>query len=256
MTDEVFFERLTDADRCRIDVANGRENAMDAFAEIRNTGFAGALFIVDADFDVVDGRLPLPVGLLFTDTHDVETMLIKSPALDKLLRQVGQRDKITAFRKKHGDIRERLLASGAPLGRLLWLSLHDGLNLRFEELRYGKFIDDKTLDVDERKMIKAVLDHSGRHDLDQGTIASALASLRSADHNPWHLCCGHHLTEILAIALRKAIGTNNSKDMPVEQVEHMLMLAYEAVDFRSTELYGAIHAWEGLNHPFVVLRPV
>jgi hypothetical protein len=255
MTDELFFERLTDAGRCRIEVAYGRGNAMEAFDELGKTGFAGVLFVLDADFDILDGRAPVSVGLLFTDTHDLETMLIASPALDKLLRQVGQRDKIRAFRQKHGEIRERLLASGAALGRLLWVSLRDGLHLRFEDLKYGKFVDDKTLEVDERKMIKAVLDHTGRHDLDEGAIAAAVATLGAVNHDPWHVCCGHHLTEILALAFRKALGTYNANEMRVEQIEHMLMLAYEAADFRSTRLYAAIRSWEELSHPLVVLTP-
>ncbi len=255
LTDEVFFERLTDVHRCRIDVAYGREHALDAFDELRKSGFAGALFVVDADFDVLDGRLPLPLGLLFTDTHDLETMLLASPALDKLLRQVGQRDKIEAFQQKHGQVRERLLASGEALGGLLWMSLRDGLHLDFKELKFGKFVDDKTLQADVPKLVKTVLDHSRRHDLDAAALVAALTASSAAAHDPWHLCCGHHLTEILAIALRKALGSHNAGEVGAEQVEHMLMLAYEAADFRATRLHAAIRAWEEQSRPFVVLRP-
>lgn len=135
-TDEVFFERFTDPVRCKIVVAEGRENAIDAFDELQRTRFAGVLVVVDADFDVLNGRLSLPLGLLFTDTHDLETMLIASQALDKLLRRVGKKDKLRAFEAKHGSIRERLLTSAAPLGRLLWLSLRgDPSSLQRPEIR-------------------------------------------------------------------------------------------------------------------------
>lgn len=122
-TDEIFFERFIDPIRCKIVVAQGCENAMDAFDELGRTRFAGVLVVVDADFNVLEGRLPLPLGLLFTDTHDLETMLIASQAFDKLLRSVGKKDKLHAFEVQHGAIREKLLASAAPVGRLLWLSL-------------------------------------------------------------------------------------------------------------------------------------
>ena len=118
-TDEIFFERFIDPLRCKIEVAEGRENAIDAFDELQRTRFAGALVVVDADFNVLDGRLPLPLGLLFTDTHDLETMLLASRALDKLLRSEGKKDKLEAFEAKRGTIREKLLASAAPIGRLL-----------------------------------------------------------------------------------------------------------------------------------------
>jgi hypothetical protein len=94
-------------------------------------------------------------------------MLLASPAFDKLVRVVGQKDKLLEFREKHGEVRDRVLTAGSALGRLLWKSLREGLHLRFEELRFGKFVDAETLEVDERKMIKAVLDHSNRHDLDR-----------------------------------------------------------------------------------------
>jgi hypothetical protein len=252
-TDEIFFERFIDPLRCKIEVAKGRKNAIDAFDELQRTRFAGALVVVDADFNVLDGRLPLPLGLLFTDTHDLETMLLASRAFDKLLRSEGKKDKLKAFEAKHGKIREKLLASAAPIGRLLWLSLFEKLNLRFEDLKFGKFVDDKTLHVDESSMIKAVLNHSSKHALDVGTIAAKLATLNVALRDPWHVCSGHHLTELLSIALRKAIGSHDAGEMGVEQVERMLALAYEAADFPSTELYAAIRTWERLSPPFLVL---
>lgn len=252
-SDEIFFERLIDRTRCKIEVAKGRENAIEAFYELRRSSFAGVLVVVDADFDVLAGRLPLPLGLLFTDTHDLETMLLASRALDKLLRKVGKQDKLQAFEAKHGKVREKLLASAAPLGGFLWLSNSEQMNLRFSEIKLGKFIDDKTLQVNEKSIIKAVLDHSSRPDLGINTIAEKLAAMNVALHDPWHVCSGHHLTELLALALRKAIGTHDTGKMSAEQVETMLTLAYEAADFPATGLYADIRAWQHASAPFVVL---
>jgi hypothetical protein len=254
-TDELFFEPFIDTTRCRLVVANGRENAVYIFTELQNTSFAGALVIVDADFDVLMGCLPLPMGLLFTDSHDLEMMLMASPALDKVLRQVGKKEKLASFLARYGDLRKRLLASAKPLGCFLWLSRQEALNLRFDELKYGKFVDDKTLEVDTRKMIKTVLDHSNRRDLTEKLIAARLAALNDGGYDPWHLCCGHHMSQILAIAFRKAIGSYNAGEVDVEQVEQMLKLAYEDVYFRSTELYADIRLWESLTPPYMALKP-
>lgn len=253
ITDELFFERLTDPSRCRIDVAIGRENALEALDALNAPPFTGVLFILDADFDVVEGKRRSSGNLLLTDSHDRETMLIASPALDKVIRQVGQKNKVAAFQEKHGSIRDRLLASGEPIGLLLLCSIREGHNLRFEDLKYGKFIDDKTLVTDEQKMIKAVLDHSNRHDLDPKKIAAALRALRAKGYETWHVVCGHHLTEILAIALRKALGSGDAKDLDAHRLEDMLALAYEAKYFRDTLLYTAIRAWERQVAPFAVL---
>lgn len=136
------------------------------------------------------------------------------------------------------------------------LSLSDKMHLDFKKLKFGKFIDDKTLNVDERRMIKAVLDHSCRHDLKVDMIAAKLAPMSVTLDDLWHVCSGHHLTELMAIALRKAIGSYDAGDRSVEQIEQMLLLAYEGADFPSTQLYAAIRVWERLSPPFVVLAPV
>lgn len=254
MTDELFFEQLTDAARCSIHVAHGRENALDAFGELRRSSFAGALVLIDADFDVISGRTPLPLGLLLTDTHDLETLLFASPALDKLLRRVAQDAKRRTFQAKHGDVREKLLAAAAPLGCLLWYSVSSRLHLDFDELKIGKFVDEKTLAVDVRQMVKTVLDHSRRPDLDGGAIARQVEETMAAGYDRWHLCCGHHLAEILAMALRKTLGTHSSGEMDAAQIEQKLGLAYEAVHFSSTRLYADIRTWEHISTPFKVLR--
>jgi hypothetical protein len=253
-SDELFFERLADETRCRIDIAHGRENALDAFEELCRSAFLGILFIVDADFDVLDGRFPLPFGLLSTDVHDLETMIVASPALDKLLRHTGQREKLAAFQQRHGDLRAHLIVSAAALGRLLRMSLREGLGLRFEELRFARFVNDKTLEVDEVAMVKTVIDHSSKHALHPSAILAALAAAPPAGEDPWQLACGHHLAEILAIGLRKALGSHDAKEMRAETIERELILAYEPSFFAETRLYAAIRAWEALSHPFAVLR--
>ena len=56
-------------------------------------------------FDILEGTVPLSQNLLFTDTHDLETMLLNSPALEKVLSEHGSETKINNFAK---DIRQTL----------------------------------------------------------------------------------------------------------------------------------------------------
>jgi len=255
-SDKRFFERFIDKEKCKIIVAEGRENALDAFRRLETPRFEGALVIVDADFDVLEGRLPLPVGLLFTDTHDLETMIFASPAFEKFLAEVAQENKVETFREERGELRDSLLACGRPLGYLLWLSRIEKLSLRFEDLDFGKFIDDQKLTLDHADMRKAVANHSQRQDLAGSKLVPLLEALVDETHDAWHVCCGHHLTEILALALRKAWASNNANALNAERIEQMLRLAYEEVHFTATELYAAIQTWESLHRPFIVLRAV
>ncbi|MDB9417470.1 hypothetical protein PN487_12915 [Microcystis aeruginosa CS-556/03] len=79
-------------------------------------------------------------------------MLIKSAAFDKLLKERGSEEKIAAFSK---DIRETLLKLGQEIGKLRLLSLRNKLDLKFEGLKFGKFIDKEKLSIDIDKLIRA-----------------------------------------------------------------------------------------------------
>jgi hypothetical protein len=254
-TDERFFAGIVDDLRCRIEVAQGRDKALFAFTELYRGGFAGVLFIVDADFDILDGRHPLPFGILFTDTHDLESMLLASPALDKLLRHIGQPEKIAAFEEVHGPVRAHLVRHAASLGRLLRHSLRAGLHLRFEELKFHKFVDERSLVVNEAEMVQTAINHSGKHALRRADILAALRGAAAAAEDPWHLACGHHVVEILAIGMRKALGSHDAKEMSAATIARELLLAYEAAFFPATRLHAGIRTWEGLAAPFAILPP-
>ncbi|MDC0748103.1 DUF4435 domain-containing protein [Polyangium mundeleinium] len=253
-SDKRFFDWFIDKDTCKIVVAYGRDKALDALQRLQTPPLGGVLFILDADFDILEGRSPPSVSVVFTDTHDLETMLLASPAFEKLLLQVAKEEKVERFREQHGDLRACLLRCGKQLGYLLWLSRRDGLNLRFEELKVGRFIDEKTLLLDPMEMVKVVANHSKRLDLKGEALLARLMAMHDDAHDPWHVCCGHHLTEILALALRKAWATNDRGELDGSMVERMLILAYDEGLFATTKLCASIRTWESLHPPFVVLR--
>ncbi|MDI1484826.1 DUF4435 domain-containing protein [Polyangium sp. y55x31] len=252
--DKTFFDWYIDKDACKIIVADGRDKALDAFQRLQAPPFDGVLFVLDADFDTLEGRSPPSVGVIFTDTHDLETMLLASPAFEKVLLQVAQEDKVRKFRDQHGDLRVHLLQCAKRLGYLLWLSRKEGLNLKFKDLKFSKFIDEKTLVVEPAEMVKVVVNHSQRPDLKSDVLLPRLTALYDDGHDPLHVCCGHHVTEILALALRKAWGTNDAGAFDGPMVEQMLMLAYDEGLFMTTQLHASIRAWESQHPPFIVLR--
>ncbi|MFM6158768.1 MAG: hypothetical protein ACKPE3_38255, partial [Sphaerospermopsis kisseleviana] len=127
------------------------------------------------------------------------------------------------------------------------------LSLKFENLTYSKFLDQKTLKVDITKLIKAVKDHSQKPALIEKDIQEKLENLQDNDHDPHQVCCGHDLICILSIGLCKIWGTWNSNDVKPEVLEKILRLAYEESYFRNTQLYKLIQVWEQNNQPYQVL---
>lgn len=255
-SDKVFYERFTEKLACELVTVSGKPSSKLRVIGVlkileQESNLKGVLAIVDADFD----RLATPSyrssNLLYTDAHDLETMLINSPAFDKVLSEFGSKEKILQFNR---DIRLALLESSISVGYLLWISQDDELNLTFEGISFSKFVDEQNLQVDELKLIREVKNKSQAFTLKDEDLQLRLKNQKNDSHDPWQVCCGHDLVEVLSLSLRKTIGSNKASDVDPDRLERYLRLAYEEVYFRNTQLYSSIRNWEDNNQPFKVLR--
>lgn len=262
-TDKKLFISLVDTQKCQITIAYGKDNIRDILAILEQESIPGVLAIRDADFAMLEGKMPTSSNQLLTDAHDIETMLIQSPALEKVLNEFGSENKISTFVKKSGKgIRTLLLDCGQHSGYLLWLSLREGLAFDFDELDFTKFVDGNNLEVDILRLITHVKERSRQThsssskqtNLSVNDIYNKMQQLQDDGHDLWHVCSGHDLTHILSIGLRKVLGTHNAQEVKPEQIEIYLRLAYERAYFQKTRLYTSIQTWQTSNTPFVILK--
>lgn len=253
-TDARFFKNLVDSQKCNVQSAMNKEMAVKVLDILEKDKFAGVVAILDADFWHLEETKPQSSNLLLTDTHDLETMILQSPALEKVLAEFGSEEKIKSVTEKFKkDIRSLIIQAGVCLGYLRWVSLQENLALKFECLSFNKFVNDKTLVVDEYALIKEVKNKSQKPALDERDIQSKIQELKKEGYDVWCVCCGHDLMEILSIALCKLLGTNNTTGVKSEQLEKILRLAYERAYFCQTQLYRDIQQWEKANQPFQIL---
>ena len=206
----------------------------------------GVLGIIDADFSVVDNDIPALPSLFHTDTHDLETMIVASPALDRVLAELGSVEKLKVHavlaQKSH---REAIIFAALPLGHLRHISRRGDLRLRFEGLHLSRFILDRPyLRCETGRLVAEVKDHSQRHDLKTRDLLTALGAEVGWNHDPWQICCGHDIANVLAIGLRRTLGTNSAATVTPERVEQSLRLAFEFAYFRQTRLYSAVSEWQ------------
>lgn len=245
------YRRFVDLEICQIIPAYGKENAIGALEILENDGFAGVLTIVDADFWRLEGKKLTSSNMFITDSHDLETMILKSPALEKLLVEYGSVKKIEKFTQQHSqDLRQVLLDLGRSVGSLRWISLQRNLSLTFEDIVFSRFINQKMLVLDSIKMIRTVKNKSNRPDLDEKDLQKGINEMINSDHDPWDLCTGHDLVNILSLGLRNTLGSNKVNDVQPELLEKFLRAAYESVYFFATQLYQSLKAWEHDNQPF------
>jgi hypothetical protein len=250
-TDKRVFQNFVVTDECQIKISYNKDNAVKTL-EILNAdaNFEGAITIVDADFEHLE-QSKTTSNLFKTDFHDLECLIFSSPALEKVLAEFASESKIKNFGK---DIRELFFEISAFIGYLRWISLSDELNLKFEDLDFGKFINKDTLKFDSNLFITTVKNKSQRLDLDNAKITNQINNLASQNYDKKQVACGKDLVEILALALQKVLGTNNSNKVTSEIIARDLRLAYEFEFFVLTNLYQNVKGWENENIPFKVFR--
>ena len=249
-SDKLIYERLVNKQEVRITIASGKNNAIKALSILEKENFCRVVAVIDADFSRIEQQIPDSNNLFLTDEHDLEMMLIKSAAFDKLLKERGSEEKIAAFSK---DIRETLLKLGQEIGKLRLLSLRNKLDLKFEGLKFGKLIDKEKLSINIDELIRSIKNHSQKLSLDEQQIKQDLSVISDENHDPWQLCCGHDFISILAIALCKVLGTkSNTNVVKEEDLERELRLAYELSYFYQTQIYTLMINWQSNHHPYQI----
>lgn len=245
--DSRFWRRKIAGDLCELVIAGGRLNVEGTIAKVDAQRFAGALGIVDADFSGIDGTSPSP-NLLYTEDHDLEAMLLQSSALDAVLVEYGDRQRIAAFEAKAGHgVREALLARGLPFGRLRWLSLQQRLPISFERLKPVRFVARAGWELDVDGL------HGEAAKLCGLSVADLHARLDALPHAPaWALCQGHDLLQILNIGLASALGHSYPGH---DTLASLLRQALQPHEFHATSIYRDVRAWESRNPPYLVLSP-
>jgi hypothetical protein len=239
------YRRFFDPNGCRLVPSFDKEKAMRALDLLEKEGFPGIVAIVDSDFWVLKKHVPSSENLFTTDTHDLETMIIRSPALEKVLAEYASEAKIEKFQQANGaSVREKLLGVARVIGLLRWLSERDGLGLDFDGLAYKKFTSMESLEINISNLIRIVKSRSKAIDLNEQEMTKKLRELMQACIGQiWHICCGHDLVNLLSIGLRKLFGSRKAVDVNSEHLEVGLRLAYELAFFVETELYNSLKDW-------------
>jgi len=253
ISDKHVYGLVLDHEGCRIEIAQGRDNALGAVRILNADDFSGVLGIVDADFANVTGETIREANVLQTDLHDLECMMLNSPAFDRMLEEFGADDRVSAFSATSPLIANQLATKVVPLGCLRLISIQQGLDLKFEGLTFSRFVERSDLHMDPTKMVREVVNNSQKHRLDQSQLAGQVAGEMQKGHDCWQICCGHDIVEVLSFALRKKFSGKSGGEVATESLERCLRLAYNSADFKETSLYLAMDEWEQQHPNFALL---
>ena len=200
--DRLLMEQFTSPEACRIVVATGKQNVCDVIDILDRANFAGVVGMVDADFDRIARNEPTSLNIVRPDFHDLETMLMCSPALGRVLGEVGSQSKLENVQD---DVLKILIARAMPMAYLRLYSLRSSLNLKFRGLKYSPWIDPQSFETNVSRLIEEVKNHSQRWDLATEVVAIGMREVEDAHLEPREICSGTDLIEVLSVGLRRVL---------------------------------------------------
>jgi len=249
--DKRVYGLVVDHEACLIEIAHGRENVLGA---VRILNQAGVVAIIDSDASRIVGETLPEDNVLRTDAHDLECMILNSPAFDRVLEEFGSDDRVSAFADDSPLVARQLAINAALLGCLRLISIQDDLSLKFEGLKYSRFVESNRLTIDVVKMVREVINNSHKHALVQTQLVEQINDEGRKGHDCWQISCGHDIAELLSVAFRKTFSGRSGGGVTAEILERSLRLAYEAAHLKETMLYQAMVTWEQTNPTFPILK--
>jgi len=266
LDDQKFWNGRVDETKCTVIQSGGKKHVIvnvEKFSEEKKV----VLGIVDDDFDSLEGKILNSPNLIATETHDLECLLLRSRAFEKILIEYADDKKIRMLEKTDGrKIREALLARGVIFGRLRWLSVrkkwglykdhHEESQKKFEPTKREHVIDEEWI-VNETKLLEAVIQELIKLgcSLTKEELEKLIASLPQ-DADPWKVCNGHELIRLFAIALQKKLASSEPKKggLKHDDIPKFLRQGIDSTEFFATELAKKIKIWEHNNQPYQIFR--
>ncbi|NJO17073.1 MAG: DUF4435 domain-containing protein [Thioploca sp.] len=251
--DSKFWNLHVVRDQCEIVICGGKQNLIGAIERLDGKKFSGILGQADDDFDSLEGKLIPSLNLVYTETHDLECLLFKSTAFNKILAEYGNRKKIADFENTHHKtVRDALLERGLIYGCLRWLAfrrwLVSGEKIEFNRFQPSNFTDEKTWSIKKDELYQAFIQQYANH-LTLDDLRAEIAQLPHVD--PWKICQGHDLIKILAIGLKQVLGpAGTKKGVGPDQIAPILRQGIECTEFCNTRLAKKIVDWEKINTPY------
>ncbi len=252
-TDKKFFKNIIMKDFCLIKEACGKSCVENVMRDVKKANLTGVLGVVDSDFDKLMNK-DKAINILTTDTHDLETLILKTGSLEVLINEYGDDQKIEAFERDIGtSFIQKVLDSASIIGMLRYISSVNHYEICFDDIPYKEFISCKNLDIDEEKLIDILL-VGKRSNVNRAIIKDKLKKEKEEYYDPWQICCGHDISGILAFLFENTIGNSSANGLKADRVELVLRTSYNYSLFKDTALYKDIIRWQNENIPWKVMN--
>lgn len=243
ITDSRLYGKFTDRKDVRVVIAHSKDKVRTSVNMIRDKrADPKVIGIIDSDLDRLKHNRPRgPVFM--TDCRDAESMMIISDALDDVLAEYGDPERLAQFESRFGSIRDRVMDGAYPVGLLMYVSDRNGLGLSFKSLDFRKFINKGDLSCDSNEMIRDSISNTNSDRNSVKHTARLLSAEMEKGHDKREVCRGHDLVNVLLVGLRDNFGASNARHLKEGELGGALRLAYDDEVFAKTQLYKDTKEW-------------
>ena len=251
-TDEKLFQDLTNEDYCTVFSVGNKDAVISMMTRLMYEGKGDCVIgIVDNDQTRLFSE-KLPFHVVYTDTNDIETMILWSDAFYTVARHLFKPSK-TPNKQAIDDIRKKLVERAMPISEMRIIDKRKHWGLSFKDLNYGKFIKKANLDYEgDKKLIEKLKAVSQKPHVDEAVALEGLKNLRQERHPAPMILVGHDLTKVIAHSLANCYGKSSTKDFDNEQVELFFRSSYSPEHFRRTQLRANIvEMMSWMKHEFI-----
>lgn len=271
------YDRCFDRDACVLRIANSKENVCrivegvcsgaaasdgenpaDAPEGERTEGEHRIIGIIDRDYSLFDESTCARENIFLTDTHDLETMLIASGALEGAIAQIEGMALPQSFAQKaygtlrEGDLRAALTRAARYLGLAVFVNNEEGFHVTFKHINckkrdtFSRFINAETLECDIEAMKQVIVEKNATR---AGSFLKEYdARIRDSGgyyfEYPWHICRGHDLICVLLRDLGMRYSLPGGGEVRGRDLERLLRQQYRGEYFADTDLCRQIRRWE------------
>ncbi|HFP9309012.1 DUF4435 domain-containing protein [Raoultella ornithinolytica] len=221
---------------------NGKREVISAVNELRQAGNDAVYGVCDADFDGLSGVTHN--AIFYTDTHDLEMMLVKGGVIDKFImmhtkREFIQGDMADTFCR---DIKINILCACYRIGLLKWYNYLNHSKLNFKGMTHKEFvcINNTEVTVNDGAYIHHILarSKSSEKDLNVSYLYNEMRKLELMSPDHFSICNGHDFTCILKMMYETDISIN--RNMRLDEIDNYLRMSYDHPTFKTTKLHTSL----------------
>ena len=263
--DYKLYSKFINKENVRISEAFGFEKVKLALQILTERGFSNKIGIIDSDFSKILGTNHKMDVLFITDHHDIEIMIIKTSALETVIRTFCSKKKIEDFETlNNNSIREIIFALGKEVGLIKLANKIHELGLIFKpktaegnQIKYKDFIRDCNLSFKGREcLVDSLINYSRSKSTtlkSKAEIILRLEEISKKEYDLDQLVNGHDLSNILYLLIKKVFSSTSKMINDFNAIEDSLILAYEYEEFKKTQLYLELKNYE-TQLPLTILQ--